>query len=438
MSLYDDNQLMEQTNSKNEFTLEIGTLAYGPYGIGRVDNQVLMVPATVPGDKIRARIGEQKGNYAVGEMLQLLEPSPLRQTPPCPYVHDCGGCPWQQVRYAAQLKAKEQSVADALRRIGKLENFELRPIIASPREYRYRRRIRFQCDNAKRMGFYRAFSHDLVVIDDCLIADNALNAVIDPLRRWLGELNASVEDVEIVSGDDPNEIVVVTKVTGEFMTEDETVCERLVDQASGIGGLILHGATWRKAWGRTAVSICGDEGICLRVEGDVFTQVNAEGNRELLRRLLAAGDFDKNDRVLELYSGAGNFTLSVARRAREIVAVEGHRPAVDSAKQGAQFNGIANIHWIGAHVPAAVERLARQRERFSKIILDPPRAGAKGIDGSLSSLDVEKILYVSCNPATLARDLSALARRGYKLTSVQPIDLFPHTFHVETLAVMIR
>jgi 23S rRNA (uracil1939-C5)-methyltransferase len=161
-------------------------------------------------------------------------------------------------------------------------------------------------------------------------------------------------------------------------------------------------------------------------------------NRLILKELLAAGGFDKNDQLLELYAGAGNFTLSLAKRAQNIVAVEGYRQSVDSGKRSAQFNGIANVRWICAHVPAAVERLAKQRERFSKIILDPPRAGAKAIDRDLASLGAEKILYVSCNPTTLARDLSALARRGYKLTLVQPIDLFPHTFHVETLAVMIR
>jgi 23S rRNA (uracil1939-C5)-methyltransferase len=429
---------MAQTNAKNDFTLEIESLAYGPYGIGRIDHQVIMVPATTPGDTISARVADAKGNYAVGEMVRLLQPSPLRQTPPCPYVNDCGGCPWQQVQYPAQLKAKEQSVADALRRIGKLDGFELRPIIASLHEYHYRRRVRLQCDTAKRMGFYRAFSHDLVEIDRCLIADNGLNKVLHPLRSWMKELDTAVEHVEIVSGDDPDEIVAVGKAAGEFIQRDGSACKRLLNQANGINGLILYGNNWRKEWGETTVSIRNDDGICLKVGGDVFTQVNAEGNRKLLQELLAAGGFEKTDRLLELYSGAGNFTLSLAKCAENIVAVEGHRPSVDNGKRSAQLNGIGNIRWICAHVPAAVERLTHQRERFSKIILDPPRAGAKGIDRDLASLSAQKILYVSCNPATLARDLSALARHGYKLTVVQPIDLFPHTFHVETLALMLR
>src|SRR5262245_5420913 len=430
---------MEQTNSKTDFTLEIESLAYAPYGIGRIENQVVMVPATVPGDKISARLTDAKGNYAIGEAVRLLQPSPLRQTPPCPYVNDCGGCPWQQVRYEAQLKAKEQSVTDALRRIGKLTGFELRPIIPSPREYHYRRRIRLQCTGgAKRIGFFHAFSHNLVEIDNCLIADHALNRAIHGLRSWINELETPVDHIEIVTGDDPDEVVAAGKIGGEFNSRDDSVCERLVDQAHGINGLILYAPNWRKEWGKTEVTVRSDDSIFLKVKGDVFTQVNAEGNRELLRELVTAGGFDKSDRLLELYSGAGNFTLSLGKLVQKVVAVESYRQSVDSGNRAARFNGIDNIRWICAHVPTAVKQLAKQREHFSKIILDPPRAGAKGIDRRLAALGAEKILYVSCNPATLARDLAALVGHGYKLTTVQPIDLFPHTFHVETLVVMLR
>lgn len=428
---------MEQTNAKNDFTLEIKSLAYGRYGIGRIEQQVLMVPGTAPGDIISARVTDAKDNYAFGEMVRLIEPSPLRQTPPCPYVNDCGGCPWQHVQYAAQLKAKEQSVADALRRIGKLSGFELRPIIASPREYHYRHRIRLQCNKAKQIGFFRAFSHDLVEIDGCLITDNGLNPLIRRLRRWINELDTTVEHIELVTGDESNEVVVVGKVSGAFIARDDSACERLLHQ-TGINGLILHGDNWHKAWGHTTVSIRTADGVCLKVEGDVFIQVNAEGNRKLIGELLATGGFEKNDEILELYAGAGNFTLSVAQRAREVVAVENDRRAIDSGRRSAQLNGIDNVRWICAHVPAAVKQLTEQQRRFAKIILDPPRAGAKGIERNLASFGAEKIIYVSCNPATLARDLAALGRHGYKLIFAQPIDLFPHTFHVEALAVMSR
>src|SRR5262245_42127243 len=202
---------MNQTNAKPDFTLEIESLAYGPYGIGRIENKVVMVPATVPGDKISARLTDAKGNYAIAEMVRLLQPSPLRQTPPCPYVTDCGGCPWQHVRYEAQLKAKEQSGADALRRIGTLTGFELRPILRSPRAYHLRRRILLQCNEAKHVGLFRALSDIVVETDNCLNADHALHQPIHGLRTLINASETAVDHVEIVTGDDPDEVVPAAK-----------------------------------------------------------------------------------------------------------------------------------------------------------------------------------------------------------------------------------
>ena len=428
---------MTQTNAKSELSLEIDTLSYGPYGIGRHEGKAVMVPHTAPGDKVAVRIVESRERYDVGGVVRLITPSPARQNPPCPYVGECGGCSWQHLRYDSQLRAKQRSVEDALRRIGKLDGFELRPIIPSPHEYHYRRRIRLQA-NDKRLGFYRAASHEIIKIDSCLIAEDTLNAVIKSLRRLLEELVSAIDYMEIVTGDDPDQVIVVAKLTVEFITQDEAACERLVDSDSHVSGLILHNGEWRKTWGQTAISIRLEDGVGLIVDGDVFTQVNPAGNRIILSNLLAVAGFNNDDRVLELYSGAGNFTLSIAKRVREVVTIEGHRPSVKSGKFSAQLNGIDNIRWICSTVPRAIQQLNNRRERFSKIVLDPPRTGAKGIEQSLASFDAERILYISCNPATLARDLAGLARHGYKPMMVQPIDLFPHTFHVETLAVMTR
>ena len=428
---------MTQTNAKNELTLEIDALSYGPYGIGRREGKAVMVPNTAPGETIVARIVESKDRYDVGALIRLIAPSPSRQHPPCPYVPECGGCAWQHLQYAAQLKAKQQSVEDTLRRIGKLDGFELRPIIPSPQEYHYRRRIRLQ-SNARRLGFHRAASHQLIEIDSCLIAEDKLNEAIKPLRRLLEELGSSIEYLEIVTGEEPNQVVVVGKLSGEFISRDDLVCQRCVESDGQVNGLILHNDTWRKTWGQITISVRLENDIGLMVDGDVFTQVNPAGNRIILRELLAAGGFNNNDRVLELYSGAGNFTLSIAKRVGKTVAVEAYRPAVNSGKFSAQLNGIENVRWVCSAVPAAVQQLNRRREHFSKIVLDPPRTGAKGIDRGLALFGAEKIFYISCDPATLARDLAALAKYGYKLTMVQPVDLFPHTFHVETLAVMTR
>jgi 23S rRNA (uracil1939-C5)-methyltransferase len=429
---------MTQPNPKNEVTLEINALSYGPYGIGRVEGRVLMVPHCAPGDTVIARVTEERERFSVGELLRVLKPSPLRRTPPCPYVGDCGGCAWQHLTYDAQLQAKQQSVDDALRRIGKLADFDLRPILPSAEEFHYRRRIRLQVGPANRLGFYGASSHHLVEIDSCQIADERLNGVLETLRRWAGNLLTPIEHLEIVAGDDPRQLAVVVHAGGAFVPQDRAACESLIDAKEGIDGVIVAGRDWRASWGHPAIAVRLKEELTLGVDADVFTQVNPQGNRLMLEALLDAGNFNGDERLLELFSGAGNFTLPLARQSQAVVAVEAHRPAVANGKLNAQKNGIDNIRWICAPVPRTVADLKKRRERFDKIVLDPPRTGARGIETDLAALGAGKIFYISCNPATLARDLAAIATLGYKLRTVQPIDLFPQTFHVEALAVLER
>jgi 23S rRNA (uracil1939-C5)-methyltransferase len=429
---------MSQPNAKNAVKLEIDRLSYGPYGIGRVDGRVVMVPHTAPGDTIMAHVVEEKERFSIGEVVRIVAASPARRTPPCPYVGQCGGCSWQHLNYETQLKAKQQSVEDALRRIGKLSGYDLRPIIPAADEFYYRRRIRFQAGAGRELGFYAAASHDLVKVDACLIAAEPLNVVIEPLRRWARGTSTGIEHLEIVTGDESNQTVVVVKAAGDFLPRDEPACANLIGIEGGIHGLIVAGGDWRKIWGEPRITVSLGDDLNLKLDADVFTQVNPAGNRRILEEMLLAGEFQNNDRVLELFSGAGNFTLPIARRSKSVVAVEGHRPSINNGKLNAQKNAIENIQWICAPVPKAVAELKRRREQFTKIVLDPPRAGAKGIEGDLRALGAGKIIYVSCNPTTLARDLAALGKLGYKLGTVQPIDLFPQTFHVETVALLER
>ena len=429
---------MPQPNAKNAVKLEIERLSYGPYGIGRVEGRVLMVPHTAPGDTILARVVEEKERFSVGEIAEILAPSPARRAPPCSYAGECGGCSWQHLTYETQLKAKQQSVEDALRRIGKLSGYDIRPIIPSNDEFHYRRRIRLQVGPGRELGFFAAASHDLVKIDACHIAGAPLNFVIETLRRWARGINTEIEYLEIVGGDAPNQIVVVAQAIGDFIPRDEPACANLVGIEGGIHGVVVAGRDWRKTWGEARITVALRGDLKLNVHADVFTQVNPTGNQRIVEELLLAGDFQKSDRVLELFSGAGNFTLPIARGSKSVVAVDGHRPSVNNGKLNAQTNAIENIQWICAPVPKAVTDLKRRREQFTKIVLDPPRAGAKGIEGDLQALGAAKVIYVSCNPTTLARDVAAFGTLGYKLGTVQPIDLFPQTFHVETVALLER
>jgi 23S rRNA (uracil1939-C5)-methyltransferase len=396
-----------------------------------------MVPGTVPGDRVRVRIGSSKPGYDIAELSEISAASADRRQPPCPYVAACGGCPWQQIAYETQLAAKTRNVEDALRRIGKLQDFTLHPIIAAPEEFRYRRRIQLRSDPRRQLGFSPSASHEIIVIDRCAIAGEAINRTLEAIRRSIAQTASAIQEVEIVTGDRGNETVLVVQAAEPLHPSDRSVFGQLI--SSGIvQGVLVKGGGERIVLGDPRMTFITDPEIELLLDADVFTQINPGGNRLLIERLMVAGAFAPGDRVLELYSGAGNFTFSIARRAAEVVALEGDRQALQAAKLNARLLDVENIEWRHAALPRSAAQLAHAGERFTKIVLDPPRAGAKGIDRELAALGAERIIYVSCNPPTLARDLSALSTRGYKLIEVQPIDLFPQTFHVETIAVLDR
>jgi 23S rRNA (uracil1939-C5)-methyltransferase len=425
------------TGAGSTIPLTIQSLSYGPYGIGRDRGRVILVPQTAPGDQAEIRIVTEKKNYATGELIRLLKPSAYRQAPPCPYLPACGGCPWQHVRYPHQLAAKETVVRETLRRIGGFADFTLLPIVSSPDEYRYRRRVRLQCDSSKKLGFHRAFSHELVEIEDCLIADVEVNQRLVLARDWAAALVTPLQHIEIVTGDSIGTVVAAGKSTGDFVPADEAACALFLARHPELSGLVLRGRDWRRAWGNPQVRITTEYQMPLDIDADVFSQVNAIGSGALARELLQWGNFERRDEVLELYSGAGNFTLVVALHAGKVWAVEQNRRAVENGRQNGRLNQLHNIDWVRADVTQATTRLSR-RKKFTKIVLNPPRSGAKGLARALAPLQAEKIFYVSCNPATLARDLAALRGAGYSLARVRPFDLFPHTFHVETLAEMTR
>jgi 23S rRNA (uracil1939-C5)-methyltransferase len=423
---------------ENTLRLRIDSLSHGPYGVARHKGRVILIPRAVPGDEITARIVAHKRNHAVGEPIDLDRASPDRQPPPCPYFASCGGCPWQAVRYDAQLAAKRKNVADALTRIGKFSGFELLAIAPSKRDYHYRRRVRLHVDSNGRLGFHRASSHELVEIESCLIADAAVTAHLGHAREWLGLLKTPVRAVELVVGDDDDGVVLVGKTDDRLAPEDDLPCADFIASHPGISGLVFSDRRSRRCWGRGQVRIRAADGLVLEIDAELFSQVNREGNLELAEQVLGWGAFGKDDRVLELYCGAGNFTLPLARRVREVVAVEGNRRSIDNGLANGRRYGVENIRWIGAPAEAAVKALSRKGERFSKVVLNPPRAGAKDLLADLAALGANKILYVSCEPPTLARDLAGLARHGYRLARARPFDLFPHSYHVETVAEMVR
>lgn len=427
--------------SLRTFNLTIDRLSYGPAGVGRADGKVVFVPGTVPGDEAEVALDKEKKSFALGHVVTLRHPSAQRRQPPCPYVSRCGGCPWQQVAYPAQLLAKETLVREHLRRIGGIPDPPILPIIPASDEWHYRHRIRLRAEKNVRLGFSPANSHDLVEIDSCLIAGEDIVTQLREARAWSAALQTAVSHVELVTSDpvDPTQrVVLIGAAAGAFQPSDETLCANFLRAHPQVSGIVLFGQGWRRVWGDPTISLnLGIDNLTLRVSRGTFTQVNPAGNRTLIATLLRLGDFCEEQKVIELYCGAGNLSLPIARRVQTLVGIEQDRGAVADAWANAARVGQMNMRFIHASVHVGLQQLLQTGAQGDVVVLDPPRAGAAEVIDDLPRLGARKVVYVSCDPPTLARDVGRLNAHGYRLQVVQPIDLFPQTYHVETIAVSV-
>lgn len=424
--------------------LHIDALAYGGSGVGRHNGKAVFVPFTAPGDRIHCRVVREKKRFAEAEMLELIEPSPARRTPPCPVFGTCGGCQWQHLPYAFQNRWKEKIFADTLRRHGGAQGDFLRPLVCSDREWNYRSRVQFKCrqtENGFVMGFYRRGSHFVVDVDDCPITAVLLNEALRLFRRWLPESPCPERIPQVdMAVDDENKIRIVVHVLGSGCDDLRDFLAPLAKNA----GFALFFQTGRKD---TIAAVAGGGDLHIHpVQGEPlrlaygpggFAQVHLGQNRRLVEEVIAAAELRGDERVLDLFCGMGNFSLPLAQKARELFGVENYEPAIDKARENARTNGLVNATFHARPAEGAARELGG-REGFHLVLLDPPRTGAYEVVRDLLSVRPAKILYVSCDPATLARDLKPLLHGGYRLTSSTPFDLFPQTYHTESLSVLKR
>jgi 23S rRNA (uracil1939-C5)-methyltransferase len=389
-----------------ELELVLESLAFGGEAVGRgADGRVAFVSGGAPGDRVVVRVVEDKRSFVRAELVRVVAAGAARVAPPCPIVDKCGGCPWQHVEVAAQLAAKQAIVARAL---GKLDA-AVAPIAAAPAPLGYSTRARMTARGGA-VGFAGRRSHEIVDVERCIALDPALDAAMQAARRTLGAI----------------------------VGEEGAIAGLVVD--GGVELALMSGAGADRArLGEAAAALVGQAGI-LRVTVDDssapaagFAQANAAQN-ETLRQLVREAACADGLRVLELYAGDGNFTRDLAAVARAGVAVEGDRPAVARLRERLRHAPL----WQAAAEPAvrAVERLAKTGERFDVVVLDPPRAGAADLIALLPRLAPARIVYVSCDPMTLARDLGTLSKLGYATQTAWPVDMMPQTWHVEVVALV--
>jgi 23S rRNA (uracil1939-C5)-methyltransferase len=432
-------------------TLDIESLAYGGDAIAHLeDGRTAFVHGAVPGDTVEAEVTEDRGRFVRAKTVSVVHPSPDRVQPPCPYFGVCGGCSWQHVAYHAQLDAKRRMVVDALARIGHIAEAEqlVASTVPSPAQYGYRNKVELVVDvstGRPRLGFHRAGSEEFVQVEECLLLPEkyrrAPKALGGALRYIAGEQDFGLTRVALRVGTNTRDAeVALWGAPGPFPRRPvATTLGQALKTTSLVRVLVKGPAKERKIAGVEVLSGKGAWrerllGTTMTVSAPSFFQVNTRAAESLVSLALDALGADGSDRVLDLFAGAGTFTLPLAEKAGEVVAVESASSAVRDLRRNLEDEGLwADV--IGGDAGRELPAIGR----VDLALVDPPRSGlhAETVD-ALARTGARRIAYVSCDPATLARDAAALADSGYALERATPVDLFPQTFHVETLALFGR
>jgi len=406
------------SSRRRRVRLKIESLVHGGLGLARAKG-VVFVPFVVPGETVEAEIMEKKKGYAFARPVEVLEPSPRRVEPPCPVFGRCGGCHLQHMAYEAQVEAKLEILKDAFRRSAKMDVRPGVPLTGEP--FGYRRRAAFKISSGGEIGFFGHKSNTVVAMEKCLLLADALNAVLEGLRENTPRLGG-IAEVEAAAGLDG---VVLSFAEGSLPKD------RLMDLMRALPGVIgIQGGKGFEPMGETTVRL-STGGVTLRVRAGNFFQANQGLNAVLVDAALEALQPLEGTSVLEAYAGSGNFTLPLAKKAARVTTVEGSRRAVEDARANVKITGLSNCLIL-----AGTLETARLSGRFDATVLDPPRTGLppKALE-SLLSLVPRRILYVSCDPATLARDVRIFSSK-YALESIRLADMFPQTYHVESLVLL--
>jgi 23S rRNA (uracil1939-C5)-methyltransferase len=436
----------------SEAELEIERMCYGGAGFGRLEGKACFIQFAAPGDRVRIRILKEKRSFLEGELLEIPVPSALRVAAACPLFGRCGGCNWQHLPYAEQLKQKGEIFGDSLRRLGRVESACLEPVAPSAKEYGYRSRIQLKLSRkggTTALGFFRGATHEVVDAPlGCAIADPLLNTITAQFRALLPLLPelAAVSQIDLAMSDD-GESVAVLHLDGNDPAPLHQALLGARDQLPSVSGLYLRaGAKSRieKVFGVESLSyhlpadlVPGSRPMALRFGRGGFSQVNYPQNLRLIRTVLELAALTGKERVLDLYCGNGNISVPVAPFAAQLLGIEGYAPSIDDALANAKANGVLNATFQVSDAALAVARLAARGERFDLIILDPPRSGAESV-GEIARLAPKSIIYVSCDPPTLSRDLALLGEKGYRVVVSQPVDMFPQTYHLESVTLLKR
>ena len=428
-------------------------------GVAHIEGCAVFVPNAIAGERVRLRIEKAQKTWASGKIVEILGKSPHRRNRECPVAKLCGGCDFWHMDYAEETRLKAQRVTDCLNRLAG-ENLDPVPILAAPTCLGYRNKAQYPVSQEKGRafaGFFRAGTHQVVENPRCRILPEETDAVKDTVIDYVNRFHISVYDetahtgllrhIYVRRGAASGQILVCLVVNGSAIPKPQALIDRL-KAIPGFATLVLSentrkgnavlGDTFHTLYGPGWIedTLCG---LTFRLSPRSFYQVNHHQAQRLYEAAIAQASICKTDTVLDLYCGVGTITLAMARSAGKVIGVEVIPQAVEDARENAARNGIDNAEFFCADAGAAALELERQGVRPDVVVVDPPRKGlnADAIE-AMARMAPKRIVYVSCDPATLARDVGLLKQRGYRLTSAQAADLFPRCAHVESIVLLSK
>jgi 23S rRNA (uracil1939-C5)-methyltransferase len=425
--------------------VEVDSLAFGGRGVARADGFVVFVAGALPGDRVRVEVTKGKKRFAEARVVELLRPAADRVPDVCVHGGEpCPGAPWQGLPYERQLQVKQEQVGEALRRIGDLDGFELEEIVPAVEQWRYRNKLEYSfgaVDGETVLGFHARGRWDLIVdVDDCHLASEAGNAARNEVREWARLESVAPYDPRSREGVLRNLVVREGRRTGQIQTRLVTSAAPLprppVDLHTVIEGDSggTDGPTGVLGEERLREELCG---LKLEMSHGAFFQTNTE----MAERLYAvAGEFaglTGSERVFDLFCGIGTIGLTMASRAAEVWGLEIVPEAIADAERNAKLNGIENARFVAANARTGIRDLVERAGKPDVVVVDPPRAGlSQKIVRRIIECEAKRIVYVSCNPTTLAPNAAQLGEAGYRLRRVRPVDMFPQTPHIECVALL--
>ncbi|TYS17009.1 23S rRNA (uracil(1939)-C(5))-methyltransferase RlmD [Rossellomorea vietnamensis] len=434
-------------------------LTHDGNGVTKVDGYPLFVPNALPGERGKVKVVKASKNYGFGKLVELHEESQYRQEPPCPIYHQCGGCQVQHISYEGQLKAKEKHVRDVMARIGKLPEVPVHPTLGMEDPWRYRNKAAVpvgEREGGLVAGFYQQRSHEIIDMDRCIIQHEKNDEIVQKVKEICQKYGIRPYNEEkhrgtlrhIMSryGYQTGEVMVVLVTRTADLPNKDRIVEEIVGSIEGVKSVIqnvnskktnvIMGDQTNVLWGEEVIyDYIGD--VKFAISARSFYQVNPDQTKVLYEKALEYADLSGDENVIDAYCGIGTISLFLAQKAKKVYGVEIVPQAIEDAKKNAELNGFTNTEFEAGPAEVVIPRWYEEGIKADVLVVDPPRKGCdEALLNTILEMKPRKVVYVSCNPATLARDLRVLEDGGYKTLEVQPVDMFPQTMHVECVAVI--